>query len=200
MSTRNRPGESSVGPQLPHSPSPADSDLGRPPPGRLEVPHRSLPADFLAVAALGFVFFGPGFSWLAAKSNPYESFADILWSTGIWSGLLFGVPLGLLLAFQLRPRVSSFAIESPAVFRARLNEALPRAKQAIKQEADNDLLLHPVRRPPLPILAEETLLIQISGSRVTITGGRMMVSRLRRKMGGWQQGKQETSPTKGGGA
>ena len=197
MSARDRPGESSVGPQLPHPPSPADSALGRPPPDQLDVPHRSFPADFLAVSALGFVVFGPGFSWLAAKSNPYESFADILWSTGIWSGLLFAVPLGLLLAFGLRPRVFSFAVESPAAFRARLNEALPRAKQAIKQEAGNDLLLHPMRRPPLPILAEETLLIQISGSRVTITGGRMMVSRLGKKMGDWQQ---ETSPTEGGGA
>ena len=138
------------------------------------------------MAALGFLVFGLGFSWLAARSSPYgESFTDILWSTGIWSGLMFGVPLGLVLAFQLKPRTFSFTIESPEVFRTRLNEALPRAKQAIKQDAGNEILLHPVRKAALPILEEETLLIRISGSQVTITGERMMVSRLRKKMGGF---------------
>lgn len=138
------------------------------------------------MAALGFILFGLGFSWLAARSSPYgESFTDILWSTGIWSGLLFGVVLGLVFAFLLRPSTSCFRVESPEVFRTRLDEALPRTKQVIKRDAGNEVLLAPVRRPPLPILAEETLLIQMSGNQVTVTGGRMMVSRLRRKMGGW---------------
>jgi len=180
---------SSTGSPAPHPQAPADPDPGSPPPkapGPLEVPHRSFLADFLAVAALGFLVFGLGFSWLAARSSPYgESFTDILWSTGIWSGLMFGVPLGLVLAFQLKPRTFSFTIESPEGFRTRLNEALPRAKQAIKQDAGNEILLHPVRKAALPILEEETLLIRISGNQVTITGGRMMVSRLRKKMGGF---------------
>ena len=138
------------------------------------------------MAALGFVVGGLGFSWLASRSSPLgESFTDILWSTGIWSGLFFGVVLGLILAFLLRPRESSFAIESPEAFRARLVETLPRAKLAIKQLAGDEILLHPVRTAPLPILQEETVLFQVAGNRVTVTGARMTVSRLRKKMGGW---------------
>jgi hypothetical protein len=151
--------------------------------GPLGVPQRSFAADFLAIAALGFVVFGFGFSWLASRSSTFgESFSDILWSTGIWSGLLFGIPMGLVLAFLLKPRPSSLAIESPTAFRARLREVLPKAKLAIQHEAGDEILIHPVKRPPLPILKEETILIQISGTQVTMTGGRMLVSRLAKKL------------------
>ena len=138
------------------------------------------------MAALGFVVGGLGFSWLASRSSPFgESFTDILWSTGIWSGLFFGVVLGLILAFLLRPRESSFAIQSPEAFRARLVETLPRVRLAIKQQTGDGILLHPTRTAPLPILQEETVLFQFSASQVTVTGAWMTVSRLRRKMGGW---------------
>ena len=171
----------------PPSSGPAGADLRTSPPvvpGLLEVPHRSFLADFLAVGALGFILFGLGFSWLAARSSPLgESFTEILWSTGVWSGLMFGVPFGLAMAFVLRPHASSFAIESPEVFRSRLNEALRRARLTIKQDAGSEILLHPIRKAPLPILKEETALIQVSGNRVTMTGGRLTVSRLRKKLG-----------------
>ena len=151
--------------------------------GPLQEPQRSFVADFLAVAALGFVVFGLGFSWLAAKSSPFgESFSDILWSTGIWSGLMFGIPMGLVLALLLKPRPSSFTIESPTAFRARLEEVLPKAKLAIQHEAGNEILIHPVKRPPIPILKEETVLIRIAGTQVTMIGGRMLVSRLQKRL------------------
>lgn len=169
------------------SPGSAGADLRTSPPvvpGPLEVPRRSFLADSLAVGAVGFILFGLGFSWLAARSSPFgESFTEILWSTGVWAGLMFGVPFGLAMAFVLRPHVSSFDIESPEVFRSRLNEALRRARLTIKQDAGNEILLCPTRKAALPILKEETALIQVSGNRVTIIGGRLTASRLRKKLG-----------------
>jgi cell division protein FtsX len=87
-------------------------------PGPLPVPRRSFLADSLAVGAFGFLVGGLGFSWLASRSSPIgESFTDILWSTGIWSGLLFGVIIGLVLAFVLRHGVSTQTVESAEAFR-----------------------------------------------------------------------------------
>jgi hypothetical protein len=152
-------------------------------PGPLEVPRRSFIADFLAIAALGFLVFGLGFSKLASWSSPFgESYSDILWSTGIWSGLMFGIPFGLVMAFFAQPRASMLDIESPAAFRADLDRALPRAKLAILQEASNDILIHPIRKPALPILKELTALIRVSGNQVTIIGSRLLVPRLKKKL------------------
>ncbi len=67
----------------------------------------------------------------------------------------------------------------------RLIEALPRARLAIRQQTGDGILLHPTRIAFLPILQEETVLFQFSGNQMTVTGARLTVSRLRKKMGGW---------------
>lgn len=185
MDTRGDSDRDAVNPPAPLVPTPVGSESGSSSPHGLDAPRRSFLADFLALAAMGFLMFGVGFSYLAARSRPYESFTDILWSTGIWSGLVFGALLGLVFGLVLKPRASSFSVESPDGFRSRLYEALPRAKQRVVQESGTDILLGPVRRPPLPILAEETTLIRISGKQVTVIGGRMTLSNLKRKVGGW---------------
>jgi len=183
MSTDDQPGSFKGS----HSSQPEQDGSGghRPPPqvsGPLEVPSRSSLADFLAVAALGFLVFGPGFAWLVARSRPYETFSDVLWSTGVWSGLLFGVAVGLVSAFLLKPRPSSFTIESPEALRSRLERALSRTRHVIQQDAGNEILLRPARRPPLPILKEATVLLRISGNQVTIIGTRSIASRLKRSL------------------
>jgi len=162
-----------------------DSDQHKPMPVGpvgIAAPQRSFLADFLALGALGFMMFGVLFSWLAARSRAFETFSDIFWDTGIWAGLIFGVILGGMFGWLLRPRTSSYRIDSPDQFRARLTAVLPKMRLAIHQEAGNEILLHPTKRPPLPILKEETVHLSLAANQVTITGGAGLVGRLRRKL------------------
>jgi hypothetical protein len=147
------------------------------------LPRRSFLADFLAIGGLGFVMFGVLFSWLAARSSSFgESFSDIFWETGIWSGLVFGVILGVVFAWLLIPRATSYPITSPEALRSALTEVLPKMRLKIREETSTEILLCPTKRPPLPILKEETVHLALTGTQVTITCGRMVVGRLRRKL------------------
>jgi hypothetical protein len=158
-------------------------------PGPLAVPRRSFLKDLLWVGALGWLVFGPGFSWLATRSRPYESFGENLRTVGIWSGLIFGVILGLVFAYLMRPRSRSFPIGSPEAFRAQLHEALSpsprerRAPYALRQDVGNEILLHSTSTKVGNRIQEDTLLIRISGDQVTTVGTRFAHSWLRKKMG-----------------
>lgn len=167
-------------------PTRGGSDRDRPPVGgsaALELPRRSFLADFLAIGGLGFVVFGVLFSWLAARSSSFgETFSDIFWETGIWSGLIFGVVLGAVFAWLLTPRATSHAITSPEALRSRLTEVLPKMRLKIRGETTTEILLSPTKRPPLPILREETVHLALTATQVTITAGRMVGGRLRRKL------------------
>jgi hypothetical protein len=117
--------------------------------GSLPVSRRSFLKDFLWAGAIGWLVFGPGFSWLATRSRPYETtFGETLRTVGIWSGLILGVILGLALAYLMRPVPRSFPIESPEAFRARLQEALSpspgrrRVPFSLRHEVGNEILLH----------------------------------------------------------
>jgi hypothetical protein len=133
---------------------------------------------------LAFLLFGVLFSWLASRSGTYsEDFGEVFLETGIWSGLVFGIILGAVFAWLLRPRAVTYAIAAPTAFRARLMEVLPKVRLQVLQEAGDEILLRPAKRPALPILKEETVLVAIAPTGVTITGGRMTVGRLRRRLG-----------------
>ena len=159
------------------------------PQGPLPVPRRSFPKDSLWVGALGWLVFGPGFSWLTTRSRPYENFAENLRTVGIWSGLIFGVILGLAFAYLMRPIQRSFAIDSPEAFRARLREALSpsagkrRVPFALRQDVGNEILLCSTSNKLGNRIQEDTLLIRISGDQITTVGARFSHSWLRKKMG-----------------
>lgn len=151
--------------------------------GALETPQRSFWADFLAIAVLGFVVFGFGFSWLGAQSSPVgESFSDIFLTTGIWSGLMFGVTLGVVFGLLLQPRTAEITIESATAFRARFETALPKARLKIVQQTATEVLVTPMKRPVIPILKEVTALLRISPQKVEMIGNRFITSNLKRKL------------------
>jgi hypothetical protein len=158
--------------------------------GPLPVPRRLFLKDFLWAGAFGWLVFGPGFSWLATRSRPYESFGENLRTVGIWSGLILGVILGLAIAYLMRPIRRSFPIESPESFRSRLQEALSsspgrrRVPFALRQEVGDEILLCSTSSKLGNRIQEDTVLIRISGDRVTTFGARFSHSWLRKRTGG----------------
>ncbi|OFW52636.1 MAG: hypothetical protein A2V75_08440 [Actinobacteria bacterium RBG_16_70_17] len=103
--------------------------------------------------------------------------------------MIFGVILGLVFAYLMRPRSRSFPIGSPEAFRAQLHEALSpsprerRAPYALRQDVGNEILLHSTSTKVGNRIQEDTLLIRISGDQVTTVGTRFAHSWLRKKMG-----------------
>ncbi|MBU1226204.1 MAG: hypothetical protein KJ698_03180 [Actinobacteria bacterium] len=108
---------------------------------------------------------------------------------GVWSGLMFGVILGLAIAYLMRPIRRSFPIESPEAFRTSLQEALSpspgkrRVPFALRQDAGNEILLCSTSGKLGNRIQEDTLLIRISGDQVTIFGARFSHSWLRKTLG-----------------
>jgi hypothetical protein len=158
--------------------------------GSLPVSRRSFLKDFLWAGAIGWLVFGPGFSWLATRSRPYETtFGETLRTVGIWSGLILGVILGLALAYLMRPVPRSFPIESPEAFRARLQEALSpspgrrRVPFSLRHEVGNEILLCSTSSKLGNRIQEDTVLVRISADQVTTFGTRFSHSWLRKKTG-----------------
>jgi hypothetical protein len=154
------------------------------------VPRRSFIRDFLWVAVLGFLVFGVGFSWLGTR-NSLETFGENFRTVGVWSGLMFGVGLGVALAWSLRPVERAHPIDSPDAFRGRLRQVLlsvsgpgrRRVPYALRQEAGEEILLHSTSAKLGNRTQEETFLLRLTGDSVTGIGTRMAHSWLRKKVG-----------------
>ncbi|HAX81823.1 MAG TPA: hypothetical protein DCY40_04570 [Actinobacteria bacterium] len=165
--------------------SSTDRDASTPAQGLpIEPPQRSFVGDAVAVGVFSGIVFALGFSWLAARSTPFESFGDILMSTGILGGLIFGPAVGVVVAYQLQVRSAVYPVGSTAEFRARLTEVAPRLKLRIAAEEGTRMLVRPTRSAPLAgvLIKEDWAVIDLEPGQVRLTGGRALVKRIRRRL------------------
>ena len=138
---------------------------------------RSYVGTAVQIGAISALPFAVLWSWLFGAMQQ-RSFAEIL-PFGLGAGLLFGLFMGLTMAFFLKGETATLEVADPKDFVARLNIALSQLGYNPATQAEDFLTYKPSFQAGL---ASGRIAVQLREGRAVIVGPKMYVKKLLKRL------------------